>query len=121
MTSTYRPNESKREEFRRYLEKGGVVDSITRSFFFFIDFHILLWFRVIHLGALVALYEEAEKPNNAAEFVRRFMGATGPDTAEMETIKNELMVAREKYEELSRENEALKEKLQKYESGERGQ
>ena len=32
MTSTYRPNESKREEFRRYLEKGGVVDAITRSF-----------------------------------------------------------------------------------------
>jgi hypothetical protein len=30
MTSTYRPNESKREEFRRYLEKGGVVDAITR-------------------------------------------------------------------------------------------
>jgi hypothetical protein len=25
----YRPNESKREEFRRYLEKGGVVDAIT--------------------------------------------------------------------------------------------
>jgi hypothetical protein len=33
MTSTYRPNESKREEFRRYLEKGGVVDAITRLFF----------------------------------------------------------------------------------------
>jgi hypothetical protein len=32
MASTYRPNESKREEFRRYLEKGGVVDAITRSF-----------------------------------------------------------------------------------------
>ncbi|UJR25870.1 hypothetical protein I4U23_007220 [Adineta vaga] len=97
MTSTYRPNESKREEFRRYLEKGGVVDSITR--------------------ALVALYEEAEKPNNAAEFVRRFMGATGPDTAEIETLKNELMATREKNEELVRENESLKEKLQKYESG----
>ncbi|CAF1356213.1 unnamed protein product [Adineta ricciae] len=97
MTSTYRPNESKREEFRRYLEKGGVVDSITR--------------------ALVALYEEAEKPNDAAEFVRRYMGATGPDTAELETIKNELMCLREKTDELTRENEALKEKLQKYESG----
>ena len=31
MTSTFRPNESKREEFRRYLEKGGVVDAMTRS------------------------------------------------------------------------------------------
>ena len=63
------------------------------------------------------MYEEAEKPNNAAEFVRRFMGATGPDTAEVETIRNELMFTREKYEELLRENETLKEKLQKYEGG----
>jgi nucleoside diphosphate kinase len=69
------------------------------------------------LGALVALYEEAEKPNNAAEFVRRFMGATGPDSAEIETIKNDLRIVREKNDELEKENEILKEKLQKYESG----
>jgi len=69
------------------------------------------------LGALVALYEEAEKPNNAAEFVRRFMGASGPDSAEIESLKNELMIIREKTDELERENELLKDKLQKYESG----
>lgn len=69
------------------------------------------------LGALVALYEEAEKPNNATEFVRRFMGATGPDTAEVESLKSELMALREKTDELVRENEMLKERLQKYESG----
>ncbi len=68
-------------------------------------------------GALVALYEEAEKPNNATEFVRRFMGATGPDSAEIESLKNELLVANEKHDELARENESLKERLQKYESG----
>lgn len=71
----------------------------------------------MYLGALVALYEEAEKPNNAAEFVRRFMGASGPDSAEIESLKNELLVLREKSEELEKENEQLKEKLQKYESG----
>jgi len=113
MTSTYRPNESKREEFRRYLEKGGVVDAVTSSFAIHFSFLNIFCF----LGALVALYEEAEKPNNAAEFVRRYMGATGPDTAEIESLKNELMILREKSEELTRENETLKEKLQKYESG----
>lgn len=45
------------------------------------------------------------------------MGASGPDSAEIESIKNELQVMREKNEELERENEALKEKLQKCESG----
>ena len=69
------------------------------------------------LGALVALYEEAEKPNNATEFVRRFMGASGPDSAEIESVKSELTAANERIEELVRENDSLKEKLQKYESG----
>jgi len=45
------------------------------------------------------------------------MGASGPDSAEIETLKNELLVAQERLDELQRENEALKEKLQKYESG----
>ncbi len=82
-----------------------------------IYFHLLIEFWIVFLGALVALYEEAEKPNNATEFVRRFMGATGPDSAEIESLKNELLVANEKHDELVRENELLKEKLQKYESG----
>jgi hypothetical protein len=98
-----------------------VLSILLHVCFFALGFIFFYGFIIIRLGALVALYEEAEKPNNAAEFVRRYMGATGPDTAEMETVKNELLVAREKYEELLRENEALKEKLQKYESGERGQ
>jgi len=112
MTSTYRPNESKREEFRRYLEKGGVVDAITRSLtqhFCFVNFFFL--------GALVALYEEAEKPNNAAEFVRRFIGASGPDSVEIEFLKNDLANNREKLDEFEKENEILKNKLQKYQSG----
>lgn len=84
-----------------------------------IDFHDfrILFLLLLLLGALVALYEEAEKPNNATEFVRRFMGASGPDSAEIESIKSELTAANEKIEDLVRENEALKEKLQKYESG----
>ena len=44
------------------------------------------------------------------------MGATGPDSAEIESIKSDLMAAQEKYDELLKENEMLKEKLQKYES-----
>ena len=92
------------------------VDAITRSFFHLFSDQ-LVQFLIILLGALVALYEEAEKPNNAAEFVRRFMGASGPDSAEIESVKSELSAANERIEDLVRENETLKEKLQKYESG----
>ncbi|MCJ8750319.1 hypothetical protein PDJAM_G00261760 [Pangasius djambal] len=44
-------SESKREQFRRYLEKAGVLDSLT--------------------NVLVALYEETEKPSNALEYPSR--------------------------------------------------
>ncbi len=44
------------------------------------------------------------------------MGASGPDSAEIESLKNELMSIREKSDELERENEILKDKLQKYEN-----
>jgi len=37
----------KKDEFRNYLEKSGVVDSLTR--------------------VLVSLYEEGDKPQNAIE------------------------------------------------------
>jgi len=46
--ATYRAADSKREEFRKYLEKSGVVDALTK--------------------VLVNLYEEPEKPNNALEY-----------------------------------------------------
>jgi FtsZ-binding cell division protein ZapB len=44
------------------------------------------------------------------------MGASSPDSAEIESLKNELMSIREKSDELERENEILKDKLQKYEN-----
>ena len=39
--------EAKKEEFRKYLERSGVIDVLTK--------------------VLVGLYEEPEKPNNAIE------------------------------------------------------
>jgi hypothetical protein len=41
-------NEAKREEFRKYLEKNGVLDALTK--------------------VLVGLYEEPDKPNDALEY-----------------------------------------------------
>ena len=39
--------DSKKEEFRKYLERAGVIDALTR--------------------VLVGLYDEPEKPTNALE------------------------------------------------------
>ncbi|XP_019871024.1 c-Myc-binding protein homolog [Aethina tumida] len=46
----FKPSEGKREEFRKYLEKNGVMDALTK--------------------VLVSLYEEVEKPEDALLFIR---------------------------------------------------
>jgi subtilase family serine protease len=43
----FKTTDSKKEEFRKYLEKSGVIDQLTR--------------------VLVGLYEEPDKPGNAIE------------------------------------------------------
>jgi len=58
---------SKREEFRKYLEKTGVLDTLTK--------------------VLVGLYEEPERPTNAIEYIKRYMGA--PKNVDVEGLKRE--------------------------------
>merc|ERR1712154_85715 len=94
MTS-YKAADSKREEFRKYLEKAGVLDALTK--------------------VLVGLYEEPEKPNNALDFLRQHLGASGPDTADVEALKLEVTELRQKCEQLQEENNDLKAKVQQYE------
>ena len=47
--------EQKKEEFRKYLEKGGVIDKLTK--------------------VLVGLYEEPEKPENVTAYLKKSLGA----------------------------------------------
>ncbi|KAJ8389405.1 hypothetical protein AAFF_G00119430 [Aldrovandia affinis] len=92
----YRASESRREQFRRYLEKAGVLDSLT--------------------SVLVALYEETEKPNNALDFLKQHLGLSGPAPAEVEKLRLELMELQQLYEHLLEENRGLKDRLLQYES-----
>uniref|UniRef100_A0A8C5LPH5 MYC binding protein n=1 Tax=Leptobrachium leishanense TaxID=445787 RepID=A0A8C5LPH5_9ANUR len=83
--------DSKREQFRRYLEKAGVLDSLTK--------------------VLVALYEEPEKPNNALDFLKQHMCAAGPESPDVETLRLELAELKLKYEAVVEENKELKAKV----------
>uniref|UniRef100_A0A8D3B8K0 c-Myc-binding protein-like n=1 Tax=Scophthalmus maximus TaxID=52904 RepID=A0A8D3B8K0_SCOMX len=89
----YRASESKREQFRRYLEKSGVLDTIT--------------------SVLVALYEETDKPNNALDFIKLHLGGAGPDPAEAEAaaLRVELADLQQKCNLLMEENKELQDKV----------
>ncbi|VEU43531.1 unnamed protein product [Pseudo-nitzschia multistriata] len=72
---------SKKEEFRNYLEKSGVLDTLTK--------------------VLVGLYEEPERPSNAIEYIKRYLGA--PKNVDVIALQRE-------NEELRRQLAALSEK-----------
>lgn len=93
--TTFKPADSKREEFRKYLEKAGVLDALTKT--------------------LVGLYEEPEKPNNALDFLKQHIGASGPEAADVEALKLEVAELRQKNEQLTEEAAELRSKLQQYE------
>ena len=82
----YQTPDSKKEEFRKYLEKSGVIDALTK--------------------VLVGLYEEPERPPNAVDYVKRYLGApTGVDVeairAENDTLKKQNAELKETIEELN--------------------
>ncbi|CAO2588922.1 Ras-related GTP-binding protein C [Lemmus lemmus] len=87
----YKAADSKREQFRRYLEKSGVLDTLTK--------------------VLVALYEEPEKPTSALDFLKHHLGAATPESPEIELLRLELAEMKEKYEATVEENKKLKAKV----------
>lgn len=85
--------ESKKEEFRKYLEKNGVVDALTK--------------------VLVGLYETPEKPNNALEFLTQHMLPSGSaaGAGDVEALKAENASLKANVESLTEQVAALKAKV----------
>ena len=75
--------EQKKEEFRKYLEKNGVIDQLTK--------------------VLVGLYEEPEKPGNVNDFIKKSLGA--PSDTDVEQLANE-------NEELKRQKNELEKRIE---------
>ena len=59
----------KKEEFRKYLEKAGEIDQLTK--------------------VLVGLYEEPEKPGNVIDFIKKSLGAPSDTDVEQLMAENE--------------------------------
>ncbi|XP_054115141.2 C-Myc-binding protein isoform X1 [Callithrix jacchus] len=124
----YKAADSKREQFRRYLEKSGVLDTLTKGEPGLGEdtlcphrapWHCLVPQRAVAWEGgetvLVALYEEPEKPNSALDFLKHHLGAATPENPEIELLRLELAEMKEKYEAIIEENKKLKAKLAQYE------
>ena len=82
--------EAKKEEFRNYLERAGIIDQLTKT--------------------LVGLYEEPEKPGNAVDFIKKSLGA--PSDTDVEELRAENEELRRSNEQLNRTIEELKQNLE---------
>ncbi|CAD8184121.1 unnamed protein product (macronuclear) [Paramecium tetraurelia] len=87
---SFQTTDSKKEEFRKYLEKAGVIDQLTR--------------------VLVGLYEEPEKPNNAIDYVKKYLGS--PVDIDVDKLKLEYEKLKDENIRLKREVADLKKELQ---------
>ncbi|KAL7535825.1 hypothetical protein ACHAWF_005287 [Thalassiosira exigua] len=54
---SYHTPDSKKEEFRRYLERSGAIDSLT--------------------SVLVGLYEDPDRPLESTEYIKKYLGGEG--------------------------------------------
>ena len=91
--------DAKREEFRKYLEKEGVLESLTKALVIHFSSSTKSGFlKCSGYFLQVALYEEPDKPGDALSFVRNNFAST-----ELQTLKAQL-------ENLSKENDELKDK-----------
>merc|ERR1712230_202958 len=88
-SAAFQSPDTKKEEFRRYLERSGVIDALTK--------------------VLVGLYEEPEKPSNALDFIKMTLGA--PTGVDVEALKAENEQLRSKCSDLEAKVEELTKKL----------
>ena len=77
--------EQKKEEFRKYLERSGVVDQLTK--------------------VLVGLYEEPEKPADSVDFIKKCLGA--PSDTDIDVLRADNDDLKKQHAELQRRIEAL--------------
>lgn len=61
--------EAKKDEFKKYLEKAGVLELLTKS--------------------LVQLYEEPDKPTDALNYLKNTVGGTSEDQQVIGNLRTE--------------------------------
>ena len=69
MSTNKMSQDAKKEEFKKYLEKAGVLEVLTKS--------------------LVSLYEEPDKPGDAVNYLKKSVGGTDTDKVEIDRLQSE--------------------------------
>lgn len=79
---SFKPIDSSRDEFRKYLERSGVIEALSK--------------------VLINLFHEQDRPENAVDYLRINIGDALKDRDTIESLKQELTDARREIEELKK-------------------
>lgn len=85
------PVDSKKEEFRKYLEGSGVLEALTK--------------------ALIGLFEEPDRPSNALDYLKRHLAVDSPQDEAIHALMNELSATKEALRSLQDRYDQLKSQL----------
>jgi len=83
--------EAKKDEFKKYLEKAGVLELLTKS--------------------LVQLYEEPDKPSDALNYLKNTVGGTTEDQQVIGNLRTENAELRAKLKEMEANQSSLEAKI----------
>ena len=96
--STKMSADAKKDEFRKYLEKAGVLELLTKS--------------------LVSLYEEPEKPSSALDYLKASVGGSQSDKEVIAALRKEGEELRARLLEVEARNKLLQEQVKGLETKE---
>jgi len=83
----------RKEEFQKYLEKAGVIDQLTKL--------------------LVSLYENPDRPENALDYIKQFLGANHGQNANEEKLQQRIAELESEMKQKDEEIRELENELEK--------
>jgi hypothetical protein len=96
MSSAKMTQEAKKDEFKKYLEKAGVLEMLTKS--------------------LVQLYEEPDKPSDAVNYLKSSVGGSADDKVTIVRLEEENQQLKNRVEELQTSRVTLENRIKDLET-----
>lgn len=91
--------DAKKDEFRKYLEKAGVLELLTKS--------------------LVQLYEEPDKPQDALSYLKNSVGGSQDDKTVIAKLREENDQLKKKCKEIEAEKSKLESRVKELQEGDK--
>ena len=78
--------EAKKDEFRKYLDKAGVLELLTKSL---VQLYEVIFFFQSYVFYVYSLIQEPDKPGDAVNYLKNTVGGTPEDKNTIDQLRTE--------------------------------